>query len=135
MKKDYAVTNQPPSVSVGDRIRVERRNLSLTQEELSRALGISVSYLSCIERGKRKVSAYVLHQLHQFFNLSYDYLLEGQNLFDARYSHYLKESSGQDMDSKLHTLILTCSGEEKEMCYRICHSYLVTNRRKNHFLD
>ncbi|MEA5069461.1 MAG: helix-turn-helix transcriptional regulator, partial [Christensenellaceae bacterium] len=49
--------------SLGMRIRKQRKNLHLTQEELAERAGISLSFLGHIERGTRKASLETLVSL------------------------------------------------------------------------
>lgn len=116
---------------IGQRIRNERIALELTQEQLSNALGISISYLSCLERGYRSVSSFVLKKLHSYFNLSYDYILEGKSPFDVNYAQFLRENDSLDTYNKMLVLLQTCTEGEIETCYRICHSFLISNRKNN----
>ena len=57
-------------------IRVWREYRRLTQQELARATGISVPYLSQIESGKRKGSAEVLAAIARKLGLMLDDLVE-----------------------------------------------------------
>jgi len=45
---------------IGARVREERRQLGLTQQDLATRAGISRAYLSDIERGRRDISVAVL---------------------------------------------------------------------------
>lgn len=53
----------------GPRIRRLRRELSLTQAAMAEALGISTSYLNLIERDQRPISAQILLQLVEVFDI------------------------------------------------------------------
>jgi transcriptional regulator with XRE-family HTH domain len=63
--------------AVGRRIR-ELRGFDVTQEELAQRLGISQSYLSTVERGKREVGAPVLLAISREFGKSIEWLLTGK---------------------------------------------------------
>jgi transcriptional regulator with XRE-family HTH domain len=63
--------------AVGRRIR-ELRGFDVTQEELAKRLGISQSYLSTVERGKREVGAPVLLAISREFGKSIEWLLTGK---------------------------------------------------------
>lgn len=65
--------------SVGERIRARRQALGLTQDELARRAGISKSFLSDVENGKRSVSADNLLDLGQVLGRSLDYLMTGES--------------------------------------------------------
>jgi predicted transcriptional regulator/transcriptional regulator with XRE-family HTH domain len=53
----------------GSRIRRLRRELALTQAAMANALGISTSYLNLIERDQRPISAQILLQLVEVFDI------------------------------------------------------------------
>jgi transcriptional regulator with XRE-family HTH domain len=63
--------------SVGRRVR-ELRGFDVTQKELAERLGISQSYLSTVERGKREVGAPVLLAISREFGKSIEWLLTGK---------------------------------------------------------
>ncbi len=63
-------------MSLGLRIRKQRKHLRLTQEELAERSGISLSFLGHIERGSRKASIETLVSLSNALGMSTDYLLQ-----------------------------------------------------------
>lgn len=60
---------------LGARVRVIRRQQSLTQEELAEKVGISASFLGHIERGSRVASLETLVSLCNVLNTTPEYLL------------------------------------------------------------
>jgi transcriptional regulator with XRE-family HTH domain len=58
-------------------IRVWRQHRGLTQQQLAKAAGISVPYLSQIESGKRQGSAEVLAAIAKELGLSLDDIVSG----------------------------------------------------------
>lgn len=60
---------------IGRRIRRLRLMNGLTQEQLSKAAGISLSFMGHIERGTRKLSVDTLYHLAIVLNCSADELL------------------------------------------------------------
>lgn len=64
--------------TVGERIRNRREELGWKQDELASKAGISKSFLSDLENGKRKVGADKLLDIAQALNLSLDYLMMGE---------------------------------------------------------
>jgi y4mF family transcriptional regulator len=64
--------------TVGDRIKKRRTELGWTQEQLAQKAGISKSFLSELENGKRSVSADNLLDIARVLNLSLDYLMTGE---------------------------------------------------------
>ena len=61
---------------LGKRIRDYRKRLHMTQEQLSEAANISLSFLGHIERGSRKASLETLVALCNALNISPQYLLQ-----------------------------------------------------------
>ena len=66
-------------VTIGDRIKSRRNELGWKQDELANKAGISKSFLSVIENGKRKVGADKLYSIARTLNLSLDYLMTGKS--------------------------------------------------------
>jgi transcriptional regulator with XRE-family HTH domain len=62
-------------ISIGNRIRTARTNLSLSQEQLAEKCNLSTSFIGHIERGSRKMSLETLVSLCDVLNVSADYLL------------------------------------------------------------
>jgi transcriptional regulator with XRE-family HTH domain len=67
-------TNQ----TVGDRIKKRRNQLGWTQDVLAEKAGISKSFLSDLENGKRSVGADKLLDIGRVLNLSLDYLMTAE---------------------------------------------------------
>lgn len=64
--------------SVGDRIKQRRVELGWTQDQLCTKAGISKSFLSDLENGKRSVSATNLLDIARTLSVSLDYLMTGK---------------------------------------------------------
>jgi y4mF family transcriptional regulator len=65
---------------VGQRIKDRRAELGWTQEQLAQKAGISKSFLSELENGKRSVSADNLLDLARALGVSLDYLMTGKEM-------------------------------------------------------
>ncbi len=63
--------------SVGERIKKRRLELGWTQDQLVQKAGISNSFLSDLENGKRSVGANTLLDIARALSLSLDYLMTG----------------------------------------------------------
>lgn len=63
-------------ISLGLRIRRQRKLLHLTQDQLAERAGISVSFLGHIERGSRKAGLETLVLLANALGMSTDILLQ-----------------------------------------------------------
>ena len=64
--------------AVGDRIKKRRLELGWTQDVLAERAGISKSFLSDLENGKRSVGADKLLDIGRVLSLSLDFLMSGQ---------------------------------------------------------
>ncbi len=64
--------------SVGERIRKRRAELEWTQDQLAQKAGISKSFLSDLENGKRSVSADKLLDISRALGVSLDFLMTGE---------------------------------------------------------
>lgn len=67
------------TMSFGTRISNLRKNLKLTQQELADKLGISRAALSHYEKDRRDPDSDTLIKLSDFFDVSTDYLLKGED--------------------------------------------------------
>ena len=63
--------------AVGKRIR-QLRGFDVTQEDFSKRINVSQSFLSAVERGKNEMGAEVLLAIIQEFGKSIEWLLTGQ---------------------------------------------------------
>ncbi len=62
---------------MGARIRELREDARMSREKLSKELGISSHHLAEVEYGNKGISVDLLYKLRQVFNVSSDYLLDG----------------------------------------------------------
>jgi transcriptional regulator with XRE-family HTH domain len=65
-------------MSFGQRIRLKREALKLTQEQLAKASGLTSQYISIIEQDKRSPSLSSLAKLADELGVSIDYLVTGK---------------------------------------------------------
>lgn len=66
------------SSSVGERIKLRRLELDWTQDQLCTKTGLSKSFLSELENGKRSVSASNLLDIARALSVSLDFLMTGK---------------------------------------------------------
>lgn len=71
--KEFYVSN-----SVGERIKQRRLELGWTQDQLCAKVGLSKSFLSELENGKRSVSASNLLDIARSLTVSLDFLMTGK---------------------------------------------------------
>ena len=72
-------------MSVGERIKARRSELGWTQESLAQKAGLSKSFLSELENGKRRVSADNLLEIARTLSVSLDFLMTGTTTETAYY--------------------------------------------------
>ena len=65
------MARSPEGLNIGGKIRRLRREAGLSQTKLADRLGVSASYLNLIEHNKRKLTAALLLQLAQIFELDF----------------------------------------------------------------
>ena len=67
---------------LGTRVRKKRKQLGISQEQLSEACCLSSAYIGIIERGNRKLSVETLIKIANALNVNTDYLLGDSTNFD-----------------------------------------------------
>lgn len=123
----YAVSDH----AIGQRIRESRKGLHMTQEELALQLGVSTSYISFLECGKRPLTHQITLPLLRCLNVSYDYLIMGKTPHGTDFVSSVCEASSYNERLKLEHLLENCTKAEYEMCYQLCNAYLQTARSKH----
>ena len=83
-------------ISIGRRIRTERKRRGLTQEQLSESTGFSENHISAIENGKTKLSLPALHKVVWALNSSLDALVcdsipKAKAIFDQEIAMCIKD--------------------------------------------
>jgi transcriptional regulator with XRE-family HTH domain len=86
--------------TVGERVKQRRLELTLSQDSLAQRAGISKSFLSDLETGKRSVGAETLLDLGRAMGVSLDYLMTGE------------ESDDQKPEVQIPTPLATLAAEE-----------------------
>lgn len=59
---------------LGERLRILRKELNLTQEDASKGVGVSLNSYRRYECDEREPTAPILVKMAQFYNVSLDYL-------------------------------------------------------------
>lgn len=62
-------------VAIGERVRIRRKALKITQEKLAEKIDVSTSFIGHIERGTRKMSVETLYAICKALGVSADYLM------------------------------------------------------------
>lgn len=123
---DHVRGNERRDQRFGYMMRRERMTMGLTQSELGELLGISTSYVSSIERGKRGASGSVLKKMHDTFKISYDYMMGSSATGMSEPAFAVREDSAPYGDVGLSSLLASCSRQELDVCYRLCRAYLMS---------
>tara|TARA_Y100000780_G_scaffold211112_2_gene210236 strand:- start:432861 stop:433274 length:414 start_codon:yes stop_codon:yes gene_type:complete len=78
MVKRYSSENPDPiDIHVGQRVRTRRNLLSMSQEKLAEALGITFQQVQKYENGVNRVSSSRLYNIAKIMGVSIDYFFEG----------------------------------------------------------
>ena len=78
MVKRYSSENPDPiDLHVGQRVRTRRNLLSMSQEKLAEALGITFQQVQKYENGVNRVSSSRLFNIAKIMGVSIDYFFEG----------------------------------------------------------
>ena len=93
---------------VGTRLKNARVSKELTQNELSKILGISVAYLSRVENGKSKINLTRLTEISEKLNIPLSYFLEGS-----------VEKAESYLEEDFERLLKKCSPEKQKMIFEI----------------
>lgn len=65
-------------ITVGERIKLARKELHLQQKDVAEAIGVSASHLSEVESGKANPNAEFLKKLSEKYNISVEYIIHGR---------------------------------------------------------
>lgn len=91
---------------MGTRIKVRRKKLLLTQEEVAEQLEISVKHFSEVERGLTGLSIENLIKLSNILGLSLDYIIKGESEnYDWNSTLSLLQSVPKEKEKLLKDLI------------------------------
>lgn len=105
-------------LGLGSRIRKARADCHMSQAELADACGLSVPYISNIERGKKCFSVDILLRLAQALQVSTDKLLR----LDVPQSDYA-------YDAEATEILADCTQEESVMLLEFMRSLKASIRR------
>jgi transcriptional regulator with XRE-family HTH domain len=85
---------------VGERLRIARKSIPLTQQELAEKTGLSDSHISLIEKGERQPSVAATKLLCGVLRISERWLLTGKEPTGVQ-----KEMTGDPIDKQLEQLM------------------------------
>lgn len=90
-------------MTLGQRIKSLRKSKKITLRELSRQIGISISFLSDIENDRSNPSLDRLKDIAEGLEVTISYLLDEDNK-ETKSGHSLTYDSGEGKDKKIHDL-------------------------------
>ena len=103
------MANETLMKEIGKRIKLRRKHLNITQEQLAESMDVSIQMISNVEQGKKAIRPENLVKLCRALNVSSDYILMGD-------SH---KSSSDDLTKKYELL----SPERKKLIHDIIDSW------------
>ncbi|HPL63458.1 MAG TPA: helix-turn-helix domain-containing protein [Syntrophales bacterium] len=65
-------------MNIGERIRLLRKSIGLTQEAFAEKLGVVTSYISLLETGKNEPSEQLTLSICRTYGIRYDWLTKGE---------------------------------------------------------
>lgn len=93
-------------IMIGARIRTVRESMPMTREQFAELIGVSVSFLSQIERGNKLMSIEKLMEISTKTGFSTDYVLFG----DKAKSNYV---------NRISRMLQDCSNDVAEVAYEV----------------
>ena len=89
----------PSNVAMGERIKLARETAGLTQEKLAEAVGVSIQYISDLERGVVGTSIPTLTRICTTLYISSDFILFGSldTLDLSNVTHKLSSLSNEQL--------------------------------------
>jgi len=106
-------------IALGKRLKEERVQCGLTQEQVAESVNVSTTYIGMIERGERSVTLEKLVLLAQCFHVTVDYLLQE--------SVVLTETM---QDKQMISLWNTATKQERDMILSIVRSVMKQPHQK-----
>ena len=105
-------------LATGDRLRLKRTILGLTQEEMAEKIGRVPKYYADIERGSCGMSVETLMALSKSLNMSLDYLIYGNEAAENRIRH-------EDEVFAVIDMLDHCSERKRQYAMRLLKLFLV----------
>lgn len=93
---------------IGERIKLARRSCRMTQETLAEKMGVSIAFLSRIERGSSQINLKRLSQICAILGTTEGEILNG-----------VSSTSSSYLDSELSNILKDCSAEQIKLIYDI----------------
>lgn len=93
---------------IGERIKVARKSKRMTQEQLAEKMGVSIAFLSRIERGSSHVNLKRLSQICSILGITEGDILNGASNDSTEY-----------LSAEFANLLDSCTAEQQKLIYEI----------------
>lgn len=93
---------------IGERIKSARKSCNMTQDKLSEKMGVSIAFLSRIERGSSQINLKRLSQICEILGITEGDILNGSSNNSSKY-----------LDAEFSDLLKECSPEQQKLIYDI----------------
>ena len=93
---------------IGERIKLARKSRNMTQETLAENMGVSIAFLSRIERGSSQINLKRLSQICEILDTTEGAILNG-----------VSSNSKTYLDSEFSSILENCSAEKIKLIYDI----------------
>ena len=98
---------------IGERIKKARNIRGMTQDRLSQEIGVSIAFLSRIERGSSHISLKRLSQICNILQIEEGQILNGTS-----------ENSSEYLNTDFKMLLDKCSEKQKKMIYEVAKTII-----------
>jgi transcriptional regulator with XRE-family HTH domain len=92
---------QPTDLHVGNRVRMRRQALGISQEKIGAMVGVTFQQVQKYERGTNRISASRLHQMADILKVTPDYFFDGAGHKEIEFRDEVTElfttSEGRDL--------------------------------------
>lgn len=92
--------------ALGKRIRIQRRAIKMTQEQLAEKTGVSISFIGHIERGTRKASLDTLVSIANALTISPAILLQDSLIVDVTGAEAPPSPRQRDLINEISRVII-----------------------------
>lgn len=111
-------------LAVGDRLRLKRTLLGMTQDEMAEKINRATKYYADIERGNCGMSIETLLALSGVLDMSLDYILFGESTKDSEIIH-------TDEVEAIMSLLDNCTQKNRGYALRMLKLFLVACNNSN----
>lgn len=105
--RDVSYGAHPVDLHVGGRVRMRRKFLSMSQETLADAIGLTFQQVQKYERGANRISASKLLEIAQFLKAPISYFFDGYGEGNPSGGF-----SGTESEQAIHSFLMTTEGIE-----------------------